>query len=73
MSQQDFEALLLAANIAKYSDKFGFRSNKKEWSSFINSYRFWLDSLSKLQVESNRIDAYAHIDGYKPNPYKQEF
>ena len=48
MSQQDFEALLLAATIAKYSDKFGFRSNKKEWSSFINSYRFWLDSLRQL-------------------------
>ena len=72
MSQRDFEALLLAANLAKCSDKFGFRSNLKEWKSFIDSYRFRLDGLSKLQVESKRIDVYAHIDGYKPSPAKRE-
>ena len=72
MRQQDFEALLLAANLAKYSDTFGFRSNKKEWSSFIDSYRFRLDSLSELQVESKRIDVNAYIDGYKPSHNKRE-
>jgi len=67
MSARDYEALLLAANLAKHSEKFGFRAKPKEWESFLTGYRFTGRSNGKLQTASKRIDLPAHIDGTQPN------
>jgi len=72
MNQRNFEALLLAANLPKRSDKFGVRSNKKNWSTFLTGYCFRVNSFCKLQVETKRIDIKPHIDGSKPNLEKRE-
>jgi len=70
MSACDYEALLLAVDLAKHSEKFGFWAKSKEWYSFLTGYQFTWRSNGKLQTASKRIDLTAHIDGTQPNKQK---
>ena len=71
MSARIYEALLLATNLAKHSDKFGYRAKSKEWDSFLTGYRFAGRSNGKLQTASQRVDLPAHIDGTQSNKKKR--
>jgi hypothetical protein len=67
MSPQDYEYLLVAANLAQFYPKWGFSIKILKWKLFLEGHHFLtINCMGKMEVSSKKLDLNAYVNGTKP-------
>lgn len=63
MSAREYECLLIAADLASYTQKKGFAMKPKRWKSFITGHRFTNLEGGNIELDLKQFDIDAMING----------
>jgi hypothetical protein len=67
ISPQDYEYLLVAAQLAHFHTKWGFSIKKLKWKLFIEGHRFTANNCTAtFEVDVKKLDLDAFINGVSP-------
>ena len=69
MSPHDYECLLVAANLAKFYEQWGFTILKTQWEKFIWGHQFITASnhnTGTFEIDSKTMDLNTYINGVSP-------
>jgi hypothetical protein len=73
MSPQDYEYLLVAANLAQFHPKWGFSIKILKWKLFLEGHRFLtINCLGTMEVSSKKLDLNAYVNGTKPTKNREK-
>ena len=74
MSPQDYEYLLVAANLAQFHPKWGFSIKILKWKVFLQGNRFLtINFMGTMEVSSKKLDLNAYVNGTKPTNNREKF
>jgi len=72
ISLQDYEYLLLAANLAQFHPKWGFSIKILKWKVFLEGHRFLtVNCMGTMEVSSKKLDLNAYVNGTKPTKNRE--
>jgi hypothetical protein len=72
MSPQDYEYLLVAANLAHFHQKRGFSINVSKWKLFLEGHQFeTTNCMGTVEVDTKKLDLNACINGVSPKHKEQ--
>jgi len=67
MSPQDYEYLLVAANLAHFHQKWGFSIKILKWKLFLEGHRFAKTKcMGTEEIDKQKLDLNACINGVSP-------
>ena len=67
MSPQDYEYLLVAANLAHFHQKRGFSIKISKWKLFLEGHQFaTTNCMGRVEVDTKKLDLNACINGVSP-------
>ena len=67
MSPQDYEYLLVAANLAHFHERWGFLIKKFKWNLFIDGHHFSVRKcIGTFEIDSKTMDLNSFINGVTP-------
>jgi len=67
MSQQDYEYLRVAANLAHFHERWGFSIKKFKWNLFIDVHHFSVRKcIGTFEIDSKTMDLNSFINGVSP-------
>jgi len=73
MSPQDYEYLLVAANLAQFHPKWGFSIKILKWKVFLEGHRFLtVDCMGTMEVSSKKFDLNAYVNRTKPTKNREQ-
>ena len=73
MSPQDYEYLLVAANLAQFHPKWGFSIKILKWKVFLKGHRFLtVNCMGTMEVSSKKLDLNAYVNGAKPPKNREQ-
>jgi hypothetical protein len=74
MSPQDYEYLLVAAELAQFHQTWGFSIKKLKWKLFLEGHRFSTTNCTgSFEVDSKKLDLNAFINGESPKHREQVY
>jgi len=74
MSPQDFEYLLVAANLAHFHQKWGFSIKISKWKLFLEGHRFAkTNCMGTVEIDTKKLDLNACINGVSPKRREQVY
>ena len=66
MSPQDYEYLLVAANLARFHPKWGFSIKILKWKLFLEGHQFLtINCMGTMEVSSKKLDLNVYVNGTK--------
>jgi hypothetical protein len=73
MSPQDYEYLLVAANLAQFHPKWGFSIKILKWNLFLEGHQFLtIYCTGTMEVSSKKLDLNAYVNGTKPTKNREK-
>ena len=73
MSPQDYEYLLVAANLAQFHPKWGFSIKILKWKLFVEGHQFLtINCMGTMEVSSKKLDLNAYVNGTKPTKNREK-
>ncbi len=67
MSPQDYEYLLVAANLAHFHERWGLSIKKFKWNLFIDGHHFSVRKcIGTFEIDSKTMDLNSFINGVTP-------
>ena len=74
MSPQDYEYLLVAANLAHFHQKWGFSIKTSKWKLFLEGHQFaTTNCMGTVEVDTKKLDLNACINGVSPKHREQVY
>jgi hypothetical protein len=74
MSPQDYEYLLVAANLAHFHQKRGFSIKISKWKLFLEGHQFaTTNCMGTVEVDTKKLDLNACINGVSPKHREQVY
>jgi hypothetical protein len=74
MSPQDYEYLLVAANLAHFHQKRGFSIMISKWKLFLKGHQFaTTNCMGTVEVDTKKLDLNACINGVSPKHREQVY
>ena len=74
MSPQDYEYLLVAANLAHFHQKWGFSIKISKWKLFLEGHQFaTTNCMGTVEVDTKKLDLNACINGVSPKHREQVY
>jgi hypothetical protein len=74
MSPQDYEYLLVAANLTHFHQKRGFSIKLSKWKLFLEGHLFvTANCTGTVEVEAKKLDLNAHVNGVSPKNRQQVY
>ena len=74
MSPQDYEYLLVAANLAHFHQKRGFTIKILKWNLFLKGHRFaTTNCMGTVEIDTKKFDLNACINGVSPKHREQVY
>jgi hypothetical protein len=72
-SPQDYEYLLVAANLAQFHPKWGFSIKILKWKFFVEGHQFLtINCMGTMEVSSKKLDLNAYVNGTKPTKNREK-
>ncbi len=73
-SLQDYEYLLVAANLAHFHQKKGFSIKISKWKLFLEGHLFATTNCTdRVEVEAKKLDLDAYVNGVSPKNRQQVY
>jgi len=73
MSPQDYEYLLVAANLAQFHPEWGFSIKILKWKLFLEGHQFLtINCMGTMEVSSKKLDLNAYVNGTKPTKNREK-
>jgi hypothetical protein len=73
MSPQDYEYLLVAANLAQFHPKWGFSIKILKWKLFLEGHQFLtINCMGTMEISSKKLDLNAYVNGTKPTKNREK-
>jgi hypothetical protein len=73
MSPQDYEYLLVAANLAQLHPKWGFSIKILKWKLFLEGHQFLtINCMGTMEVSSKKLDLNAYVNRTKPTKNREK-
>jgi len=73
MSPQDYEYLLVAANLAQFHPKWGNSIKILKWKVFLKGHQFLtVNCMGTMEVSSKKLDLNAYVNGTKPTKNREQ-
>jgi len=73
MSPQDYEYLLVAANLAQFHPKWGFSIKILKWKLFLEGHRFLtVNCMGTMEVSSKKLDLNAYVNRTEPTKNREQ-
>jgi hypothetical protein len=74
MSPQDDEYLLVAANLTRFHQKWGFSIKMLKWKLFLEGHQFaTTNCMGTVEVDTKKLDLNACINGVSPKHREQVY